>query len=110
MLLLVPLLSICLTPLFILFLYWYTYLRKIFFYTESTLDHATHLWIEGTLKDVHEIVDLENKSKYLKLSESDKEKSRTQPLLTFEYRFISFTFNYIKQIFEPIRFNTDLAY
>jgi len=46
----VPLLSICTGLIFILFLYWYPSLRKKFFYSECTLDRASHLYIEGTSK------------------------------------------------------------
>jgi hypothetical protein len=49
--LLVPLLAICTGLFFILFLYWYPKLRKIFFYSECTdVRRATHFFVVGTSK------------------------------------------------------------
>ncbi len=46
----VPLISICTAFFFLLFLHWFPKLRKAFFYSESTLSQATHLFIMGTCK------------------------------------------------------------
>jgi hypothetical protein len=43
--LVVPLLSIVTALSFLLFLYWYPTLRKKFFYSETTLNRATHLFV-----------------------------------------------------------------
>ena len=43
--LVVPLLAICTALSFLLFLYWYPSLRKKFFYSETTLNRATHLFV-----------------------------------------------------------------
>jgi hypothetical protein len=43
--LVVPLLAICTALIFLLFLFWYPNLRKKFFYNETTLDKATHLFV-----------------------------------------------------------------
>jgi hypothetical protein len=43
--LVVPLLAICTALSFLLFLYWYPTLRKKFFYSETTLNRATHLFV-----------------------------------------------------------------
>ena len=42
--------AICTAFVFLLFLFWYPNLRKKFFYKESTLRRATHLFVQGTCK------------------------------------------------------------
>jgi len=48
--LVVPLLAICTALTFLLFLFWYPSLRKKFFYSETNLSRATHLFVQGTCK------------------------------------------------------------
>jgi hypothetical protein len=46
----VPILALCTAFFFLLFLYWYPKLRKLFMYNECVLRKATHLFIYGTSK------------------------------------------------------------
>ena len=46
----VPVLAICTGLFFLLFLYWYPYLRKIFFYNECGMEEADFLFIVGNRK------------------------------------------------------------
>ena len=46
----VPILSLCTGLFFLLFLYWYPYLRKIFFYNECEMEQADYLFIVGNRK------------------------------------------------------------
>jgi hypothetical protein len=107
-----PLLSIVTLLIFPVFLYWKIGLQKKWLYRQaSTLEEATHLYIEG--KDANlEIVEVQDFArKSAELLNGNIASLDSAPLsVFFTYRFINFAWIPHFSHFEPIKFDCNKPY
>lgn len=100
--LVVPFLTIITAGFLLLFMHWYKGLRKVFLYSECSLYRATRLYIVGISGNIN-IVELERSTQI-------KDEGSENTLLTFDYRFIRYKFDYNALKFVPIKFESELPY
>ena len=86
-----PILSLATLGIFALFLFWYEKLRVKLLYNCSTIEHATHIFVEGRDGNL-ETVELSRSDEKLKIRD------------TFVYRFIKFEYDLGRQEFIPVIF------
>ena len=92
-----PILSLCTGLIFALLLFWYEKLRGKLLYKCSTIEHATHIFVEG----------IDGNVEIVKLSRSDEKLTIRD---TFVYRFIKFEYDLRRQEFIPVIFGVKYAH